>query len=578
MIASLLRVAGPDPSLPLRRLVAGVALGAALQGLAFVLIVPVLRAVLDGRPDDAVPWLALEGALLAGYAIVHYRSQMAGYEAAVALAGGLFRRLGDHIAKLPLGWFRADRAGTVGRVTSQGVVEVIGVPAHLVRPVVTAFVTPLTVALAMLAFDWRLALATLATAPLAALAYRWSGDLLQRSQRESDAAAADAAGRIVEFAQAQALLRAFGRSGDGAAAHDPLDAALARQRAARRDQLFTTLPGFVAFVAVVQCGFTAILLYGTLLGTGGSIGATELVALLVLAVRYTEPMVAAADLSGAFRIARNSLERMEDLLSTPPLPEPAKPARPGAPSVELRDVSFGYDGEPLLTGVSFVVAAGTTTALVGASGSGKTTIARLVARFADVDGGAVLVAGADVRELATSELLALVAPVFQDVYLFDATIADNVRIGRPAASDAELARVARLARVDEIVQRLPLGWDTPVGEAGGALSGGERQRVSIARALLKDAPIVLLDEATAALDIHNETAIGDALATLHGERTVLVIAHRLETILAADQIVVLGGGRVVECGRHAELLAAGGAYAAMWAERRAARGWRLTGA
>ena len=187
----------------------------------------------------------------------------------------------------------------------------------------------------------------------------------------------------------------------------------------------------------------------------------------------------------------------------------------------------------------------------------------------------MLVGGADVRELATADLLALVAPVFQDVYLFDATIADNVRIGRPSAPDAELERVARLARVDEIVRRLPLGWDTPAGEAGGALSGGERQRVSIARALLKDAPIVLLDEATAALDIHNETAIGDALAALHGERTVLVIAHRLETILAADEIVVLGGGRVVERGCHAELLAAGGAYAAMWAERRGARGWRL---
>ena len=231
----------------------------------------------------------------------------------------------------------------------------------------------------------------------------------------------------------------------------------------------------------------------------------------------------------------------------------------------------------MLDGASFAVAAGTTTALVGASGAGKTTVARLVARFADVDAGAVLVGGADVRELATEQLLGLIAPVFQDVYLFEGTIADNVRVGRPSASDGDVERACRLARVDEIVARLPQGADTRVGEGGAALSGGERQRVSIARALLKDAPIMLLDEATAALDVHNETAITEALASLRGQRTVLVIAHRLETIRAADQIVVLEQGRVAERGGHAELLARDGRYAAMWAERQAARGWRITG-
>ena len=575
MIRRLLAVAGPDAAPPLRRMVAGIVAGAVLQGVGFVLMVPILRRLLAGDAGGAVWWLAAEVGVLAAYGVVHHRSQMAGYETAVVVARGLFRRLGDHIATLPLGWFRADRAGSVGRLTSQGVVEVIGVPAHLVRPILTAFVSPLTVALAMVVFDWRLALATLATAPLAAITFRWSGDLLQRSQRAADAAAAEAGGRVVEFAQTQAVLRAFGRDPHGG----DLDLAFQRQRSTRRDQLFATMPGFVAFVAVLQCGFTGVLVVGTSLALGGSIGATEVVVLLVLAARYTEPMVAAADLSGALRIARNSLDRMDELLSTPALPEAAVPREAGPPTIELDGVGFAYAGDgdqrPVLDGLSFTVPAGTMTALVGASGAGKTTVARLVARFADVDRGVVRVGGVDVRDLSTTDLLAQVALVFQDVYLFEGSIADNVRVGRPGATDAEVTAAARLARVDEIVERLPAAWDTQVGEGGVALSGGERQRISIARAALKDAPIVLLDEATAALDIHNETAIGDALAALHGDHTLLVIAHRLETVVAADQIVVLKGGRAVEVGTHAELFAAGGHYAAFWDERLRSRGWRL---
>jgi ATP-binding cassette, subfamily B, bacterial IrtB/YbtQ len=187
----------------------------------------------------------------------------------------------------------------------------------------------------------------------------------------------------------------------------------------------------------------------------------------------------------------------------------------------------------------------------------------------------VLVGGQDVRELANERLTGLLSVVFQDVYLFDGTVRENVRVGRPDAGDDEVERVGRLARVDDIVARLPDGWDTRVGEGGAALSGGERQRVSLARALLKDAPVVLLDEATASLDAENQAAVQRALADLAGRRTLLVIAHRLETIVGADRIVVFDGGRVAECGTHRELLAEDGRYAAFWRERTRARGWRL---
>ena len=217
------------------------------------------------------------------------------------------------------------------------------------------------------------------------------------------------------------------------------------------------------------------------------------------------------------------------------------------------------------------------TAIVGPSGCGKTTIARLVARFYDVDSGSVRVGGGDVREWATRDLMAHLSLVFQDVYLFDDTLEANVRVGRADASEAELRHAARLSGVDEIVERLPLGWDTPVGEAGRALSGGERQRVSIARALLKNAPIVLFDEATSALDPDNESRITEAMEALRRNATLIVIAHKLDTITAADQIVVLDeSGRVAQIGTHEELYAeSGGQYRAFWEARSRASGWRI---
>ncbi|MCY4036994.1 MAG: ATP-binding cassette domain-containing protein, partial [bacterium] len=209
------------------------------------------------------------------------------------------------------------------------------------------------------------------------------------------------------------------------------------------------------------------------------------------------------------------------------------------------------------------------------SGSGKTTITRLIARFWDVDAGAVRVSGVDVRDFTAEALMTQLAMVFQDTYLFGGSIADNLRLARPDATDSDLARAAELARLDEVIERLPGGWETDVGEGGFSLSGGERQRVAIARALLKPAPIVLLDEATAALDPENEAAVQNAIDSLRQDRTVIVIAHRLSTVATADQIVVLANGGVAEVGSHQELLALGGRYASFWHETSRAAGWRL---
>jgi ATP-binding cassette subfamily B protein IrtB len=239
--------------------------------------------------------------------------------------------------------------------------------------------------------------------------------------------------------------------------------------------------------------------------------------------------------------------------------------------------STGSSGPPALDGVDVAVPAGTTCAIVGPSGAGKSTVLNLVARFWDPDAGSVRLGGVDLRDLTAEQLYEAVTVVFQDVYLFPATVHDNIAFGRPDATRSDVVAAAREAQAHEFVSALSRGYDTPVGEGGALLSGGERQRVSIARAILKDAPVVLLDEATAALDATTERQVQTALARLVSGRTLLVVAHRLATIRHADQIVVLDHGRVAERGVHADLVAAGGLYARLWAERERAARWTLGG-
>jgi ATP-binding cassette subfamily B protein IrtB len=575
MIRALHDLLDPDGRRLLRRQVALIVAYAVAQGIAFVLLVPILGALLDDDTARATRWLGVLTAVTVLAAAAFYAQAMVAHRLGGTLSRTVHRRLGDHVSSLPLGWFGPERVGELARLSSQGVTDVMGAAGHLLRPMVAAIVTPATVALAMFLVDWRLALATVLTAPLVYGAHRWASSLARRAAVGVQAAAAEAGGRIVEFAQIQPVLRAYGRSGERNAL---LDAALLAQHAARRRQLWQMSMGLVASSVAVQLGFLFVMVFGTDLALDGEIDVPELVALLVLVARFGQPMVEAADITGALRVAQGSLRGVRRVLDVAPLPEPVPPAAALAPegsAIALRGVRFSYGAQTVLDGIDLDVAPRTMLALVGRSGAGKTTVARLVARFWDVDEGSVQIGGVDVRAMSTETLMAQVSMVFQDVYLFDATIADNVRAGRPGATDSEVRAAGEQAAVDEIVARLPDGWDTRVGEGGTALSGGERQRVSIARAILKDAPIVLLDEATAALDPENEAAIERALAALVADRTLIVIAHRLATVVAADQIAVLDGGRIVQRGTHAELIAQGGLYDDFWRERSRARGWRI---
>lgn len=573
-----------------------------VRGLSLIAFIPAAIALTSGRPAwgmNLTAWLIVLALCALASFVTEYLLAMRSYMVSFDFLSNMHRAIGDKVASLPLGSFRADTAGKMSRLVSRELMLLGEMFAHMYSPFIAAIVTSLTMLVGITVFSPALGLVCVLAIPVIAGGVWVARTCLNSGSALKEPPAQELSHRIVEYATKQGALRACGRS----SSYDPLERAedtygKAARRSLIRETIGQVVNGMAAQVVVVSL----IIVIG-LLAVAGSVSPVEAIVSIGLLLRFTQILVDIGTLASAFETRRPVLDLSHEVLSAPELPilpassdqNPASsnhdlsspdqnPASPdqnpflSGSAVALTDVSFAYEADhPVLRGVSFQVAPGTMTAIVGPSGCGKTTIARLVARFYDVDAGSVSVGGRDVRQWDTAQLMAQLSLVFQDVYLFDDTLEANVRIGRADASDDDVKEVARLSGVDEIVERLPLGWNTRVGEGGRALSGGERQRVSIARALLKAAPIVLFDEATSALDPENENHITDAMDALRRNATLIVIAHKLDTITAADQIIVLDhSGRVAQVGTHAELYSqSDGQYRAFWQARSRAAGWRL---
>ena len=573
-----------------------------VRGLSLIAFIPAAIALTSGRPAwgmNLTAWLIVLALCALASFITEYLLAMRSYMVSFDFLSNMHRAIGDKVASLPLGSFRADTAGKMSRLVSRELMLLGEMFAHMYSPFIAAIVTSLTMLVGITVFSPALGLVCVLAIPVIAGGVWVARTCLNSGSALKEPPAQELSHRIVEYATKQGALRACGRS----SSYKPLERAEDTYGKAARRSLIRETIGQVVNGMAAQVVVVSLIIAIGLLAVAGSVSPVEAIVSIGLLLRFTQILVDIGTLASAFETRRPVLDLSHEVLSAPELPIlPASPDQapassnhdlsspdqnPASPdqnpflsgsAVALTEVSFAYEADhPVLRGVSFQVAPGTMTAIVGPSGCGKTTIARLVARFYDVDAGSVSVGGRDVRQWDTAQLMAQLSLVFQDVYLFDDTLEANVRIGRADASDDDVKEAARLSGVDEIVERLPLGWKTRVGEGGRALSGGERQRVSIARALLKAAPIVLFDEATSALDPENESRITDAMGALRRNATLIVIAHKLDTITAADQIVVLDhSGRVAQVGTHAELYSqSDGQYRAFWQARSRAAGWRL---
>lgn len=562
----------------LRTLVAWFAFSAVLQGITLALMIPFLRALFS-RSETLGTWLVVVAILGAITVTVDTFAMYRSYRISVyEVCDTLIDRIADHVLQLPLGWFNAKREADVANATSKEINTLSHLASMVIPNLCNAFIVPLVMLVATAFIEWPLAVVMAVSILPFILTWRKMSAATTRANDMEDRTSAAAAGRLIEFARLQPVLRATG----AATSWDPVQETLQADSEATLAGLRIKGRPAQGFNLIANVTFAVVLALGLSFVTGARLDPIAYLVIAAVSARMLLPLTKAALYASEVDNAAVALRQMGIILDAAPLAEPdSEQARePRGTSIEFRGVSFSYEsGRPVLDDVSLTAPQGAVTALVGPSGAGKSTILRLTARFWDVDAGSVTIGGVDVREIPTTRIMELTSMVFQDTYLFDTTIRENLRIARPNATDAELEEAARKARLDRVIEALPHGWDTEVGPAGQSLSGGERQRVAIARAFIKDAPILLLDEITSALDGENESAISDVISQLSEGRTVIVVAHRLSTIDSADQVVFLeplaDGAIVAETGTPKELSSRPGRFHDFVAAADASSRWQL---
>lgn len=482
--------------------------------------------------------------------------------------------LGEHLRRLSMGFYASRDAGDLSTVLLRDY-QTVGDLSQQMLPQVAVILIRFT--LAAICLSWLngwMTLALFSVIPLALPFAFWSLKRMGQVSAQLQQAQRDVASGVLEYVNGIQTLRAFNMAGTH---FQSLRKSFEQERkAAIGMETGAAAPVSMLGRFVLSCGIALVMLVGVLLLTRGMLSPFYYLAFLILTLTVYEPVLTLFTFIADFSRTKRSGVRIKALFEEKPLPEPAVSQTPHGSDIEFDQVSFSYGESEVLHDISLKFPARSVTALVGPSGSGKSTITRLAARFWDASSGSVRLGGVDVRNMRSDDVLSRVSVVFQDVYLFHDTVEGNIRMGKPDATTEEVIAAAKAAACHDFIMSLPDGYQTVVGEGGSTLSGGEKQRISIARALLKDAPIVLLDEATASLDPENEVLIQQAISALVAEKTVIVIAHRLQSIMSADKIIVLKDGRVAEQGTHEDLLKRDGLYATLWAEQSQTGSWRMT--
>lgn len=533
----------------------------------------IVRELLHPSPDSNWIWNCIF--IMLGLTSIQFfvasKSMLAANNMVYDLSNKLRIRLGNHLQKLSLGYYKQRDPGDIASVILQDVANFEMIFAHSINNIAAAVIGTTATFLFLVTSDWRLAL-ILIVAAVVVFPMMIAANYFVRKLGTKQIASRNATGaRFLEYVQGIRYIKAFGMTGRK---FHTLENALDSFR--KESIRMEAIPGPIITLGGIffELFYLLMVWVGLTYFTQHTLTIPVLIAFLIIGYRLYEPLKILLVDYIMLRYMNISLERIIQVLHTP-LPAVTQAKIPATFGISFEQVTFSYIDRPVLQQVSFHAKEKSMTALVGASGSGKTTITSLIARFWDVQEGAVKIGNVDVKQIPQDTLYHYISEVFQEVYLFDDTIFNNIKIGRPAATEEEVLQAAQKAQLLEFTSELPEGIYSKVGEGGNKLSGGQKQRISIARALLKDAPVVLLDEATASLDPENEIYIQQAIQELVKDKTVIVIAHKLATIKNAAQILVLHEGRIVESGDHASLMAMQGTYEKLWSIQQRASGWKM---